>query len=207
MHTYLNANKWKPIEIAVLLALAVTLLVGAASLHRQDGLQEKMIRLHVIANSDSEDDQAMKLLARDAVLTRAEAILRQASNREEAMEDLNAALPELERTAYDACRRGVPCACGAGNDGIPTEGIRRLRPAGGRVHGAARHHRRGCRPELVVCGVPTAVYGLLHRVGGYGAARRLDGDDVQLITEADSGYVLKFRAVELWERLRQWLGK
>lgn len=54
MHTYIN--KWRPIEIAVLLALAVTLLVGAASLHRQDGLQEKMIRLHVIANSDSEDD-------------------------------------------------------------------------------------------------------------------------------------------------------
>ena len=52
MHTYIN--KWRPIEIAVLLALAVTLLVGAASLHRQDGLQEKMIRLHVIANSDSE---------------------------------------------------------------------------------------------------------------------------------------------------------
>ena len=44
------------------------------------------MRLHIIANSDSEDDQAMKLLARDAVLTRAEAILRQASNREEAME-------------------------------------------------------------------------------------------------------------------------
>ena len=57
MHTYIN--KWRPIEIAVLLALAVTLLVGAASLHRQDGLQEKMIRLHVIANSDSEDDQTL----------------------------------------------------------------------------------------------------------------------------------------------------
>lgn len=106
MHTYIN--RWRPIEIAVLLALAVTLLVGAASLHRQDGLQEKMIRLHVIANSDSEDDQTMKLLARDAVLTRAEAILRQASNREEAMEDLNAALPELERTAYDACGGAYP---------------------------------------------------------------------------------------------------
>ena len=105
MHTYIN--KWRPIEIAVLLALAVTLLVGAASLHRQDGLQEKMIRLHVIANSDSEDDQAMKLLARDAVLTRAEAILRQASNREEAMEDLNAALPELERLAIGGTAVGT----------------------------------------------------------------------------------------------------
>ena len=165
MHTYIN--KWRPIEIAVLLALAVTLLVGAASLHRQDGLQEKMIRLHVIANSDSEDDQAMKLLARDAVLTRAEAILRQASNREEAMEDLNAALPELERTAYDACGGAYPVHAALEMTEFP-----RKEYDGWRVHGAARHHRRGCRPELVVCGVPTAVYGLLHRVGGYGAARR-----------------------------------
>jgi len=48
---------------------------------------------------------------------------------------------------------------------------------------------------------------LHHADTGIGTCAGLDGDDVQLITEADSGYVLKFRAVELWERLRQWLGK
>ena len=35
----------------------------------------------------------------------------------------------------------------------------------------------------------------------------LSGDDVSLITEEDAGYVLKFRSLELWEQLRQWLGK
>ena len=35
----------------------------------------------------------------------------------------------------------------------------------------------------------------------------LTGDDVSLITEENTGYVLKFRSVELWEQLRQWLGK
>ena len=35
----------------------------------------------------------------------------------------------------------------------------------------------------------------------------LTEDDVGLITEEDTGYVLKFRSLELWERLRQWLGK
>ena len=167
MHTYIN--KWRPIEIAVLLALAVTLLVGAASLHRQDGLQEKMIRLHVIANSDSEGDQAMKLLARDAVLTRAEAILRQASNREEAMEDLNAALPELERTAYDACGGAYPVHAALEMAEFPRKEYEGFAlPAGEYM---ALRVIIG-RPELVVCGVPTAVHGLLHRVGGYGAARR-----------------------------------
>ena len=204
MHTYIN--KWRPIEIAVLLALAVTLLVGAASLHRQDGLQEKMIRLHVIANSDSEDDQAMKLLARDAVLTRAEAILRQASNREEAMEDLNAALPELERTAYDACGGAYP------------------------VH-AALEMAEFPRKEYDGFALPAGEYMALRVVIGEGAGRNwwcvvypplctaactdledvavqagMDESDMKLITGQD-GYVLKFRAVELWERLRQWLGK
>ena len=186
MHTYIN--KWRPIEIAVLLALAVTLLVGAASLHRQDGLQEKMIRLHVIANSDSEDDQAMKLLARDAVLTRAEAILRQASNREEAMEDLNAALPELERTAYDACGGAYPVHAALEMTEFPRIG-----------EGAGRNWWCVVYPPLCMASC-TELEDTALRAG-------LDGDDVQLITEADSGYVLKFRAVELWERLRQWLGK
>ena len=164
MHTYIN--KWKPIEIAVLLALAVTLLVGAASLHRQDGLQEKMIRLHVIANSDSEDDQTMKLLARDAVLTRAEAILRQASNREEAMEDLNAALPELERTAYDACGGAYPVHAALEMTEFPRKEYDGFAlPAGEYMalrviigEGAGRNW--------------WCVVYLLHRVGGYGAARR-----------------------------------
>ncbi len=156
-----------------------------------------MIRLHVIANSDSEDDQAMKLLARDAVLTRAEAILRQASNREEAMEDLNAALPELERTAYDACGGAYPVHAALEMTEFPRKEYDGFAlPAG--EHGAARHHRRGCRPELVVWVYPPLCMASCTELEDTALRAGLDGDDVQLITEADSGYVLKFRAVELW---------
>ena len=55
MRTYVK--KWKPVELTLLAALALALVSGAASLGRQDALQEKMIRLHVIANSDSASDQ------------------------------------------------------------------------------------------------------------------------------------------------------
>ena len=95
MRTYIK--KWKPVELALLAALALALVSGAASLGRQDALQEKMIRLHVIANSDSASDQAMKLRARDAVLSRAEDILRQAADRPDAQARLRTALPELEQ--------------------------------------------------------------------------------------------------------------
>lgn len=54
-------RKFHTFELALLLALAAALLWGAWSLHRQDDLQAKMIRLHVIANSDNAADQALKL--------------------------------------------------------------------------------------------------------------------------------------------------
>ena len=38
-------------------------------------------------------------------------------------------------------------------------------------------------------------------------AAGLSDDDVGLITEEDQGYVLKFKSIELWERLKTLLGK
>ena len=60
--------QFKQVELALLLALAATLLWGAWSVQRQEDLAGKMIRLHVIANSDEPADQALKLQVRDRVL-------------------------------------------------------------------------------------------------------------------------------------------
>lgn len=35
----------------------------------------------------------------------------------------------------------------------------------------------------------------------------MTADDLSLMTGENAGYVLRFRSLELWERLRQWLGK
>ena len=47
--------------MALLLALCGTMIWGAWAVQRQDALAQKMIRLHVIANSDSDADQTLKL--------------------------------------------------------------------------------------------------------------------------------------------------
>ena len=60
-------NRLKIWEIALLLGVAVCLLSGAKALHTQGELADKVVRLHVLANSDSEEDQALKLQVRDAV--------------------------------------------------------------------------------------------------------------------------------------------
>ena len=88
-------------ELALLLALAAAILWGAASLSRQEDLGRKVIRLHVIANSDSPEDQALKLRVRDRVLARAQEILEQSADMEQAEQALTAALPELTREARE----------------------------------------------------------------------------------------------------------
>ena len=95
-------RKYHTFELALLLALAAALLWGAWSLRRQDDLQERMIRLHVIANSDSDADQTLKLHVRDAVLCRAEDILRHSADMADARRRLTDALPAMGDAAASA---------------------------------------------------------------------------------------------------------
>lgn len=64
--------KLKRWEIALLASLAAVILFCAVPVSAQTRLAGKLVRLHVVANSDSEGDQALKLLVRDAVLAEAE---------------------------------------------------------------------------------------------------------------------------------------
>ena len=115
MRTY----TWKKLELAILLGLSVTLLWGAVSLHRQETLSRKMIRLHVIANSDSDADQALKLRVRDAVLTRATELLTQSEDMADAWARLDTSLPDLERAASAACGGAYPVRAELGEAEFP----------------------------------------------------------------------------------------
>ena len=78
-------------EAALLFGVGFALLMGAWLTGQQKALAEQMVRLHVVANSDSAEDQAVKLRVRDAVLDRAEPWLEAASTQEEALDILIAA--------------------------------------------------------------------------------------------------------------------
>ncbi len=86
-------------------ALAAFLLVcGAfvcAEVARADGIYDSVIRLHVIAASDSAEDQALKLTVRDAVLAAAAPALEDVRDVEAAEETLRDALDELQKAAED----------------------------------------------------------------------------------------------------------
>lgn len=197
-------------ELALLLALAVTILWGAASLGQQEELGRKVIRLHVIANSDSPEDQALKLRVRDRVLARAQEILEQSADMEQAEQALTAALPELTREARETlaaegCAQPVQARLEPAE--FPTKDYDGFSLPAGKylalrvIIGQGAGQNWWCVVFPPLCTVAACQWQDAGRAAG------LEEDDLSLMAEEDAGYELRFRSVELWEMLRQWLGK
>ena len=197
-------------ELALLLALAVTILWGAASLGQQEELGRKVIRLHVIANSDSPEDQALKLRVRDRVLARAQEILEQSADMEQAEQALTAALPELTREARETlaaegCTQPVQARLEPAE--FPTKDYDGFSLPAGKylalrvIIGEGRGQNWWCVVFPPLCTAAACDWQDAGRDAG------LAKDDLSLMAEEDAGYELRFRSVELWEMLRQWLGK
>lgn len=193
------------LELALGLGLAAALIWGNVSLHRQQALADRVVRLHILANSDSDEDQALKLQVRDRVLDRAAEILTESADRTAAERALRAALPELESLAADEiARRGYdyPVTAELADTAFPTREYDGFALPAGRylalrlVIGAGEGHNWWCVVFPPLC---TAVSSDLAQTA---MAAGLTEDDVQLITESDNGYVLKFKSIELWEALR-----
>lgn len=84
-------------EIALLVGLLVTMTAGIWLEREQEKLADRVIRLHVIANSDSQEDQDLKLAVRDRILEQAQSIYPEGATREQARDALKEHLEELAR--------------------------------------------------------------------------------------------------------------
>ena len=94
-----QAGRLRLAEIILLLFLAAFLASGAMALQTGQELSDKVVRLHVLANSDSQEDQALKLKVRDRILAYTEPLLAGAADRREAEALLRGQVLELERVA------------------------------------------------------------------------------------------------------------
>lgn len=65
----------------------------------QKGIAKQVIRLHVVANSDSEYDQKLKLRVRDQIITGLQKDLQSAGSVKEAKKILSQKLSQIEKTA------------------------------------------------------------------------------------------------------------
>ncbi len=89
---------------AVLLTLSIALCCTASFFSSAKNVRKEVLRLHVIANSDSEADQAVKLLVRDKVLETGAAIFDGSVTADEAERKISPKLAEAEQAAAAVLR-------------------------------------------------------------------------------------------------------
>jgi len=198
------------VELALLLGAAAFLMTGVWALNTQRDLADKVVRLHVLANSDTEEDQALKLLVRDAVLERATEILEQSADMEQAEQALTAALPELTREARETlaaegCAQPVQARLEPAE--FPTKDYDGFSLPAGKYLALRVIIGQGAGQNWWCVVFPPLCTAAACQWQDAGRAAGLEEDDLSLMAEEDAGYELRFRSVELWEMLRQWLGK
>lgn len=90
---------------ALVLGLMTTLILQTTLLAQQcQGIRDNVLRLHVLANSDTAEDQQIKYAVRDALLTKGGALLQGARTKEQALSLAREQLPALTQIAADTLR-------------------------------------------------------------------------------------------------------
>ena len=167
-------------------------------------IYDKVIRLHVIANSDSERDQALKLKVRDAILKKVSAYTEGCADRNEAEAEIAAHTDEIKTEAEKTLRENgceLAVTVKLGTENYPTREYGDVRlPAGDycslRVMiGEAEGQNWWCVLFPPLCtGAASASEELI--------SAGFTPDEVRILTDSDSPeYILKFRILEILESL------
>lgn len=87
------------ILICAVVFLAFVIIVGAMPIHGEEKIYDTVVRLHVLANSDSDEDQALKLEVRDAVIETVGEAVEGCKTQKEAIAAIEQIIPDIEERA------------------------------------------------------------------------------------------------------------
>lgn len=90
---------WKLIKSAVALFLVIGALYTYSVYKDREVLNDQIIRLHVVADTDDPVDQELKLKVRDEILRLVDTIQSEATSKEDALMRLREQLPSLQEAA------------------------------------------------------------------------------------------------------------
>jgi len=190
------SKQFRPWETAALLALCLTLLSGTWATSRQQHLASDLIRLHVIAVSDNEAEQALKLRVRGAVLGYLRPLLSSAADAADAHALLEQALPGV-KAAAEAVSEGRTVAVTLGPEDYPLRRYGGFRLPAGRYEslrvtlGEGAGHNWWCVVFPTLC---------LEAAETEPLQSALDEQDFALVA-GGSGYDLRFWLVDAWGEL------
>lgn len=199
-------NRLRGWEAALMAAFAVLLLGLALGGREQENLAEQVVRLHVLANSDDPADQALKLQVRDVILAEAEPLLAEAHSQAQAEAALTGCLDDLARAGQEAVYQAgydYPVRVVLTTSYFPTREYTDFSLPAGYYRalkveiGAAEGHNWWCVVYPPLCSVGV--------VETEPASLGLTPEEMSLITQEDSEYVLRFQCAEWWGELNRWL--
>lgn len=173
-------------------------------------LQDSVFRLHIVANSDSEEDQNLKLLVRDNILAYMKEISGDISSKEEAMSLARAHLPEF----YDIARKTITdngydydVKLSIGKFDFPTKVYGDISMPCGVYDalkieiGEANGHNWWCVMFPTLCFVDVSS-GSLDDESKDVLESSLNDEEFKLISENDSIFNFKFKIVEFFEDIK-----
>ena len=94
----------KKLLICTFIILAVALFAGLFPVHGEEEIYDTVVRLHVLANSDSEGDQALKMKVRDRVIELVSPAVEDCSSQSEAIAAIGSIMDELELAAEEVVK-------------------------------------------------------------------------------------------------------
>ena len=90
--------------ICTFVILAVALVAGLFPVHGEEEIYDTVVRLHVLANSDGDEDQALKLKVRDRVIQLVSPAVEDCTTQSEAIAAIGSIMDELELAAEETVR-------------------------------------------------------------------------------------------------------
>jgi len=201
----------KALRVLTVLILVGFLVLCVIPIHGERGVYDSVLRLHVLANSDSEEDQRLKLLVRDEVLALCAPVLGDCRSRGEAQAVVTGMLEDIEQVAENTlraagCNRDVTVTLG--EEGYPERQYESLSFPSGRYLslrvsiGEAKGQNWWCVLFPPIC--MSAATATAEEAEDAFIAVGFTPEQYRIITETDEvTYRLKFKFLEVIEELRQ----
>ena len=194
-------SRMKIWEASLLLALCFSLCLGTWAQAKQSSLSSSLVRLHVIAVSDDEYEQALKLRVRDGVLSYISPKLRNVKSAQQAQEIIKSELDGI-KAAAESSAEGRSVEVTLSQEYYPTRNYEKFSLPAGKyqslrvILGEGEGHNWWCVVFPPLC---------LSAAEQEQAVESMSEDMRGIVTEED-GYEYKFRILELWGELMELIG-
>ena len=194
----------KIVRIAVGLALIFSLLISAVKFEANcSELKDNILRLHIIANSDSPEDQELKLKVRDEILSLSSQEICDANSIDDAIIAANSSIELFEKAAENVIKENgynYSVSIGIEKKYFGTRVYDTFTLPAGEYEalcvkiGKAEGKNWWCVMYPAVC-IPAAKASLGNAVS----------DSAEKITGNSGRYVIKFKTVEIFESIKNFL--